>query len=142
MNKPHILIFLAVAGFCGCGSAAVPPATVRNPTGWSTAVLVGWKYTGESETSITSSYFDPDGMNPVTIISKGKSSSKDDPNGAPSDPMFPMFYWSIDRDGVLLISKSERPEDAFQRWELVSLEDSSANVLINGKSMKLKRTRD
>jgi hypothetical protein len=52
-----------------------------------------------------------------------------------------MFYWSIDPKGVLLIGGSERPEDAFERWELVSLSEDSAKVLINGKPETRKRAR-
>jgi hypothetical protein len=136
--RTHILLPLALAAIGGCGRASAPAAPTPKPTGWTPSALIGWVYTEETGNEMTRRHFNSDGTAPFTFITKGQS------DRAPIPPVAPLFYWSINGDGVLLISNTERPEDAFQRLELVSLSKDSADVRINGeaKATTLKRSKE
>ena len=132
---PRILCVALIAALTGCGSEAKPISkSISRQAGWKTEDLVGWKYTYESDTELSHTRFEPDGIAALTILPKDRKTPPASPDDPPPAPIIPLVDWSIEANGELLISASHR-------WTLVSLDDSSAKVLINRRQITLMRSR-
>jgi hypothetical protein len=136
----RIIALLSLACLGACDYSPTPPMAARQ-AGWAEDDVIGWRYSRESDTHTYDCVFLVDGTSPHTSILKDQTPPKDDPDGPPPAPVAPMFYWSIDEKGILLISGTESPDDTFARWEVISLAENSAKVRVNGRVKSFTRSR-
>lgn len=123
MNVIKKLFFVVLCyAFVGCVNEAVQPKDIGTGLKWTSAELQGSTWELVDNYRIENMSFYANGYLPITLGVKTQSGST---------IMAPVFHWSIDDDGALVITDTKK--NLYEKLYKVEVDDRRVTVKLNGK---------